>query len=246
MRVIIIEDEYLASKQLSKQINNSSFDIEIIAILESVKQAKKWFETNSCNLIFSDIHLGDGDSFEILENIETPIIFTTAHNQYAIKSFKLLAVDYLLKPYTKDNLYSAISKFTKMYNQNKLKTPIQNKQDTENLQERFLVKEGSKLISINIQEIAYFMAQGKLLFIFTHKGIGHLYDSTITKTEDRVPKASFLKVNRKYIVSAKSIKNIEKHSNNRMKLTLNPLLKNEEDVLVSSKNYSLFKKWLDQ
>jgi len=255
MDIVIIEDEDLAAESLEKLLLKSAYDIAIKKRLESVEESIEWFKNNTCDLIFSDIHLGDGESFEIFDalKIATPIIFTTAFDKYAIQSFQFFAIDYILKPYDKDTLNNAIEKFmnfkltpdkkTSKIEDLLLELRTSNEEKTE--QERFLVSRGEQLISINSKEIAYFMAQNKYLFLFTKNGENYLYEDTISNLEARLSNKDFFKINRKYIVRHNAIKNIFKYSQNRLKIELQPSSNSTELILVSSRNISAFKNWLN-
>ena len=255
MDIVIIEDEDLAAASLENLLLKSTYSISIKKRLESVAQSIAWFKNNTCDLILSDIHLGDGESFEIFETLEIkiPIIFTTAFDQYAIQSFQFFAVDYLLKPYDKNKLNTALEKYT-----NYTATPVNSSNDLENLlshfkksketkvaQERFLVSRGEKLISITASEIAYFMAENKSLFLFTTKGDSFLYDDTILNLDLKLSKKDFFKINRKFIVRHTAIKTIVKYSQNRLKIELEPSSKGNDFILISSKNVRPFKEWLN-
>ena len=254
MNVVIIEDEDLASLSLEKLLLKCSFSVFIKKRLESVETAIEWFKENSCDLIFSDIHLGDGYSFEIFEKlkISTPIIFTTAFDEYAIKSFQFFAIDYLLKPYNEELLHKAIEKYINLKKDTsysdkleklllKMNTKIQNEKEKE----RFLVSKGNLSISIKREDVTYFMAQGKHLFLYTFSNESYLYDGTISNLEEELSSKYFFKINRKYIIQHSAIKNILKYSNNRIKIELAPDLKVEETLLVSAQRIKDFKKWLD-
>ncbi|AUC23623.1 DNA-binding response regulator [Polaribacter sejongensis] len=255
MDIVIIEDEDLAAASLENLLLKSTYSINIKKRLESVAQSIEWFKNNSCDLILSDIHLGDGESFEIFEalKINVPIIFTTAFDQYAIQSFQFFAIDYLLKPYDKHKLNAALEKY-----KNYSAAPVNNSNDLESLlshfkksketkvvQERFLVSRGEKLISISADEIAYFMAENKSLFLYTIKGDSFLYDDTILNLDLKLSKKDFFKINRKFIVRHTAIKTIVKYSQNRLKIELEPSSKGNDFILISSKNVSPFKEWLN-
>ena len=255
MDIVIIEDEDLAAASLENLLLKSTYSISIKKRLESVAQSIAWFKNNTCDLILSDIHLGDGESFEIFETLEIkiPIIFTTAFDQYAIQSFQFFAVDYLLKPYDKNKLNTALEKYT-----NYTATPVNSSNDLENLlshfkksketkvaQERFLVSRGEKLISITASEIAYFMAENKSLFLFTTKGDSFLYDDTILNLDLKLSKKDFFKINRKFIVRHTAIKTIVKYSQNRLKIELEPSSNEKDFILISAKNVRPFKEWLN-
>ncbi|MDO6803254.1 LytTR family DNA-binding domain-containing protein [Wenyingzhuangia sp. 1_MG-2023] len=257
MDIVIIEDEDLAAESLEKMLLKIEHTVVVKKRLESVEQSLKWFENNTCDLILSDIHLGDGESFEIFEvlKIKIPIIFTTAFDQYAIQSFQFFAIDYLLKPYDKVKLNNAIKKYinysatTPVNDYSRIeKLLVQLKNTPENIteQERFLVSRGEKLISINSDEIAYFMAENKSLFLFTTAGDSYLYDDTISSLEHKLSKKNFFKINRKYIVGHNAIKTIVKYSQNRLKIELQPSPNTKDLILVSSNYINTFKDWLNR
>ncbi|WP_442845005.1 LytR/AlgR family response regulator transcription factor [Leeuwenhoekiella sp. H156] len=257
MEVVIVEDEDLAADSLEKLLLQSPYNLTIKKRLESVSEALAWFKEHHCDLIFSDISLGDGDSFEIFEalKIKTPIIFTTAYDQYAIQSFQFQAIDYLLKPYNRASLNRALEKFIALSNR-KEETP--DSQDLESLisqlrtipeintyQTRFLITKGDLLVSITSEDIAYFMADDKSLFLFTRKGEIFLYDDTLSNLERKLSPRDFFKVNRKFIVRHNSIKSIIKYSQSRLKVELQPQPSFNDPILISAKNIQSFKDWLN-
>ncbi|MGY5353921.1 LytR/AlgR family response regulator transcription factor [Wenyingzhuangia sp. IMCC45467] len=256
MDIVIIEDEDLAAESLEKLLLKSNHNINIKKRLESVSQSIAWFKENTCDLILSDIHLGDGESFEIFDTlkISTPIIFTTAFDQYAIQSFQFFAIDYLLKPYDKNKLNRAIEKYINynVTNTNNDFSQLENlifqlnsQKNPESNQERFLVSRGEKLISITSNEIAYFMAENKSLFLYTTTGESYLYDDTILSLEQKLSKKDFFKINRKFIVRHNAIKNIIKYSQSRLKIELQPSPDINDFILISAKNINAFKDWLN-
>ena len=256
MDVVIIEDEDLAAASLEKLLLKNKHNIKIKKRLESVEQSIEWFKNNTCDLILSDIHLGDGESFEIFEflQIKTPIIFTTAFDKYAIKSFQYFAIDYLLKPYNEEKLNLALEKYVGFNNTEntsngkleELLNQMNLRNELKSEKERFLVSRGKQLISIKSEDIAYFMAQDKYLFLYTTSGESYLYEDTISDLDEKLSNKDFFKINRKYIVRHNAIKNIIKYSKNRIKLELTPPSNSEELILVSSKNSNAFKSWLNQ
>lgn len=253
MNIVIIEDEDLAAESLEKLLLKSPFKLSVKKRLESVEQSLRWFKNNTCDLILSDIHLGDGESFEIFETlkIKTPIIFITAFDEYAIKSFQFFAIDYLLKPFDKEKLYLAIKKYinyntnTDNYNDKIEKLLLKRQHQTKNTKERFLVTKGDLLVSIKRKDVAYFMAQGKHLFLYTNTGESYLYNDTISNLEHLLPRKNFFKINRQYIIQHKAIKCIVKYSNNRIKIELNPVINTEKLILVSAQKTNDFKNWLN-
>jgi len=256
MEVVIIEDEDLAAESLEKLLLKSEHKLTVKKRLESVAQSIEWFKSNSCDLILSDIHLGDGESFEIFETLKitTPIIFTTAFDKYAIQSFQFFAIDYLLKPYDKHKLDKALGKYvdytaapTADYGQiEHLLAHLKGVTDSKTEQERFLVYRGDKLLSITHKEIAYFMAENKSLFLYTTTGESYLYDDTILNLELKLSKKDFFKINRKFIVRHNAIKTIVKYSQNRLKIELEPSPNIKDFIFISSKNVNAFKAWLNK
>ncbi|CAM1339389.1 LytR/AlgR family response regulator transcription factor [Tenacibaculum aestuarii] len=252
--VVIIEDEDLAASSLENLLLNSPYSISVKKRLESVEDSVVWLQNNTCDLILSDIHLGDGYSFEIFEKlkISTPIIFTTAFDEYAIKSFQFFAIDYLLKPYSEEALLKAIEKYVGLKEEKgygdkleQLLLQMSSKINDQKEKERFLVSKGNLSISIKREDVAYFMAQGKYLFLFTFDNESYLYDGTISSLEEELSEKDFFKINRKYIIQHSAIKNISKYSNNRIKIDLQPGLNVEEMLLVSAQRIKEFKSWLD-
>ncbi|MBE7641696.1 MULTISPECIES: LytR/AlgR family response regulator transcription factor [Salegentibacter] len=258
MEVVIIEDEELAADSLESLLLKTHYNLSIKKKLGSVEQALEWFKNNTCDLIFSDISLGDGESFEIFEilKIDIPIIFTTAFNQYAIQSFQFNAIDYLLKPYEKEKLNRALEKFFSYKNQTS--SASESKNELDNLiaqlkiipeinqkKTRFLVSKGEELVSISSEDIAYFMAENKSLFLCKKDGEIFLYDDTISNLEKKLDLKDFFKINRKFIVQHNAIKSIVKYSQNRLKLELHPLPNTQDPVLISAKNIQSFKSWLN-
>jgi len=252
--VVIIEDEDLAASSLENLLLKSPYSISVKKRLESVEDSIVWLQNNTCDLILSDIHLGDGYSFEIFEKLRTstPIIFTTAFDEYAIKSFQFFAIDYLLKPYSEEALQKAIEKYVGL-NEDKgysdkleqLLLQMSSKINDQKEKERFLVSKGNLSISIKREDVAYFMAQGKYLFLFTFDNESYLYDGTISSLEEELSEKYFFKINRKYIIQHSAIKNISKYSNNRIKIDLQSDLNVEEILLVSAQRIKDFKNWLD-
>ena len=252
MKVVIIEDESIAIRKLKKLISEINPEIEIIAELESVYDAKKWFQSNSISkidLLFSDIQLSDGLSFEILEKIDLklPIIFTTAFDEYALKAFKLNGVDYLLKPIQKEELKQAIDKFEstkKLYSQNQLidiQLLINQFKHSSIKFPNFISYQKDKLIPIVCENVAYFYIQNLIVYAVIDK-TEYVLDETMDEIEKRLPSQLFFRANRQFIIQKKYILNAEIYFNNRLILRL--IVKTPEDIIISREKTSLFKNWL--
>lgn len=254
MKIAIVEDEYLASSYLKSILEQQNIvPIAEITVLKSVKEAVVFFAENNVDLAFMDIHLGDGKSLEIFEKtiIACPVIFVTAYDSYAIRVFKHFTIDYLLKPFEEQELFEALEKFKKIKNTFNTDATIQSlvaleNPETSKIQRHFLVNHGYKLISVNENDITYFVASGKHLFIYVNSGNSHLYNNTLTDIIHNLDPVIFFKVNRKYIVNRNIIKEVIKHSNQKieLKLTVRPV--EDDPIIISKKEINNFKNWLDQ
>ena len=251
MDVLIIEDEHLAAQKLTRQLKKIDREIEVVEVLDDVESAINWLRDNTPDLILCDIHLGDGNSFSIFQEIEvkTPIIFTTAYDQYAVKAFKLNSIDYLLKPIAQDELSTAIEKFkdSLMTNQlldfNAIVDAIKPK-EAEDYQKRFMVYVGDHIRTVNAGDIAYAYAEGKYVFIVTHEDKEYNVDYTLDRLTNALNPEHFFRVNRQFVVSLDGISDMYAWSKSRVKLVMNP--KPQTDVVVSRERTADFKKWLNQ
>lgn len=250
MRILIIEDEKPAANLLIKRILPHFPDAEIFGNLDSISASINWLESQpKPDLIFCDIQLSDGDSFEIFKNvtISTPIIFTTAFDQYAIQAFQVNAIDYLLKPIDPEDLARAVEKFKANQIQSTLElsmlkdllTPKKTSYKT-----RFLVKFGDKIQSIPVEQSSYFLSEERVTFLVTKEGKKYVLEYTLEQTESLVDPYKFFRLNRKYLISNEAIDSIHSYSNSRLKVKLKKC--DDSDILVSRDKVADFKKWLDQ
>jgi DNA-binding LytR/AlgR family response regulator len=250
MKVVIIEDEKPAARRLSRMLNE--FDIEPIAMLHSVEESINWFHTNEHpDLLFLDIQLSDGLSFEIFEEItiKSSIIFTTAYDEYALKAFKLNSVDYLLKPIDTDELENAINQFKSLHVSNsnvglnieQIKNLIAPSQ--KEYKKRFIVKIGQHLKMISIESIECFYSENKGTHIHTTDNRSYLLEETLEQLEGKLAPEIFFRVSRKYFVNINSIKDIISYTNSRLKLILHSF--NESEIIVSRERVKDFKNWID-
>lgn len=254
MKIAIVEDEYLASSYLKCILEKQNIlPVTEIIVSKSVKEAVVVFSENNVDLAFMDIHLGDGKSLEIFEKttVSCPVIFITAYDSYAITVFKHFTIDYLLKPFEEAELLDALEKFKKIKNTFNTDSAVQSlvaieNPDTCKIQRHFLVNHGYKLISINETEITYFAASGKHLFIYVNSGNSYLYNNTLTDIIHTLDPFLFFKVNRKYIVSRNIIKEVIKHSNQKIELILTVPAVESDPIIISKKEINNFKNWLDQ
>ena len=255
MKVIIIEDEALAAERLADLIVQYDKDIRILTYQDSVEAAIDWFENNEPpNLAFFDIQLADGLSFEIFEKtkVPCPVIFTTAFDEYALKAFKVNSIDYLLKPIDLEELARAFEQYKEHYQARKeatlpdLRIFQQTMQMiTRQYKTRFIIKTGSKLSSIPVEEADYFFSEYKITWLRTKSGKKHEVKDNLEQLEQLLDPKLFFRLNRKYIAAYPSIENVTSYSNSRLKVQLKGQDRNEE-ILISRDKVGAFKQWLDQ
>lgn len=250
MNIIIIEDEKPAARLLQRKVEK--LGLQINTLLHSVEESLNWFQQNKHpDLIFLDIQLSDGLSFEIFEQVEikSAIIFTTAYDEYALRAFKLNGIDYLLKPIDEEELETAINKF-KARNQSltnlsldfdMIKRMLANPMEKA-YKKRFTIKIGEHLKMIQIEDVECFYSENKGTYLHTKDNRNYLLTCTLEQLETELDPANYFRVSRKFIVSIKSIKDIQVYSNARLKILL-PTYKAEE-VIVSREKVTDFKTWL--
>ncbi|MBV5283582.1 MAG: response regulator transcription factor [Paludibacter sp.] len=254
MNIVLIEDEAIAMRMLRKVILSVYNSAVIVAELESVTDALKWFAANRStvvDVIFSDIQLIDGLSFEIFESLQLnfPVIFTTAYNEYAIRAFKVNGIDYLLKPVQEKEVEAALGKLKQtksLFSQQQMfeiqlmmqqfhPAPVQ-------LNPTFLAFQKEKIIPVKCENVAWLNTQNQILTaVMVNSQKMHL-EETMDNIEKRLPKAEFFRVNRQYIVSRKAILEAEFYFNNRLSVKLNPPA--AETVIISRERVFNFRNWL--
>lgn len=250
MKVVIIEDEKPAARRLSRMLN--TLDIEPITMLHSVEESVNWFYNNEHpDLLFLDIQLSDGLSFEIFDEVEvkSAIIFTTAYDEYALKAFKLNSIDYLLKPIDSDELENAIDKFKQFqlndtghnFDLEQLKLLVLPSQ--KNYKKRFTVKIGQHLKMISVDAIECFYSENKATHIHTIDNRSYLIEDTLDQLDSKIQPETFFRVSRKFVVNINAIKDIIAYSNSRLKIQLQSY--NESDIIVSRERVKDFKNWLE-
>lgn len=259
MKVLIIEDEELAAIKLQKLLLSINEDAEIVGVADSIRASVHWLQNNEQpDLILMDIELADGQSFEIFDKVEvkSTVIFTTSYDEFALKAFKVNSVDYLLKPIQKEDLQSALDKmgkFREIYgNKSFDNSPVQNmdnlikelqlKLQPKEYRKRFLVKVGQKLVSIEIENIAYFYSDGRLNFFKTKDHKKFVVDYTMDELEEMLDPQSYFRISRSFYVSIASIDQIHDYFGNRLMLSLKPDV--DKEALVSREKVSDFKKWM--
>ncbi|MFD2564501.1 LytR/AlgR family response regulator transcription factor [Aquimarina rubra] len=251
MQILIIEDEPRAANQLRSKLAACNFEYQLLDIIDTVEDAVLWFEKHTApDLIFMDIQLADGLSFEIFRktDIEVPIIFTTAFDQYAIQAFKVNSIDYLLKPIQQDELHHALTKFTKTnttpsFDPSILKKLLDSMQTTTNSREGILVKEGNGFAQIKIRDLLYFYSEDSITFGVTSVK-RYIINETMDQLFSSLEPNQFFRINRGQIISKNAIQKIEAYFNHRIKLSvLNP---RDQEFIVSRQKTSDFKEWLNR
>ena len=249
-KVVIIEDEKHAAILLQNLLLKQG--IEVLAHLDSVKNAAKWLANNPApDLLLMDIQLGDGLSFEVFDivKVNCPVIFITAFDQYAIEAFKLNSIGYLLKPIDEEELITALGKYHQMhlaFNLEKASSQMEDARTMMNAEykKRFVLKVGAHLKSISISEVLYFYSHDKTTFIKSKDGRSHVLDYTLEQVQALLNPTQFFRICRKYLICIDAIEDIVAYTNSRLLLKLTNLT--ERDAVVSREKVAEFKAWLDR
>jgi DNA-binding LytR/AlgR family response regulator len=257
MKILIVEDEDLAVKKLTKTVNAVDASAEIIGVTDSIKSTVEWLESNNTpDLILMDIELADGQSFEVfnLTQAKSPVIFTTSYDEYALQAFKVNSIDYLLKPIQKEDLQAALNKYQQLKNLYQKEEPkaesnidqiikeLQQKLQPKEFRKRFLVKQSQKLVSIDVEDIAYFFSEGRLNFFKTTDNKKFIVDYTMDELEDMLDPGRYFRISRSFYVSIDSVDQIHDYFGNRLLLHLKPDI--DKESIVSREKVTDFKKWM--
>jgi DNA-binding LytR/AlgR family response regulator len=253
MDILIIEDEILAAERMQMLVKNYDPTINILASLESVEEAVQWLSTKKQpDLLLVDIQLADGHSFEIFKKvpIQKPIIFTTAFNQYALDAFQLLSIDYILKPVTAEALSNAFAKYKSLTqlptSENNYADVLQYVKDnlTEKYKTRFLGKIGQRTYFIQVQDVAYFTADNKIVHLVARDGKRYIKNATMEKLEQILEPKIFFRVNRKIIIHIDAIEQIKPYDNSRLIIVVKGM-PTAEEIIISREKVAEFKIWAD-
>ncbi len=258
MNVVVIEDERLTAQRLISLVKKYDASIHVLTQISSVAEAISWFRTNptaSVDLIFMDIHLEDGDSFQIVSqlNLTIPIIFTTAFDDYMIKAFKVNSIDYLLKPINYEELAAALNKFRSLRSNHSFQSGSMQvdmkalmkqlrQQSNPQFKDRFMITVGTRIRSIKTERIAYFYLKEKTVLMVTNDGTILPIDYSLDKLMQIIDPKQFFRVSRQFIVSLNSIQIVHTISAGKLKLDLIP--KTKQEVAVSGDRVPDFKEWL--
>ncbi|MBL7696565.1 MAG: response regulator transcription factor [Chitinophagaceae bacterium] len=252
MKILIVEDEELAVKKLQKTLLGIDKMVEIVGVTDSIKSTVEFLKENPPpDLILMDIELADGQSFEVFNMVPVkgPVIFITSYDEYALKAFKVNSVDYLLKPVQKEELEAALNKYRQLNEPaksssdiNNLIRELQSKLQPKEFRKRFLVKQAQKLVSIEVDDIAYFYSDGRLNFFKTRDNRKFVVDYTMDELSEMLDPEKYFRISRSFYVSVDSIDQIHDYFGNRLLLNLNPPL--DKEALVSREKVMDFKKWM--
>lgn len=249
MKVVIVEDEKWAAERLKTLLNEYDAGIEVMACLESIDETVQYLKQSAYpDLLLLDIHLSDGHSFEIFKQISysRPVIFITAYDQYALEAFKMFSIDYILKPITGQALAAAINKLKSVtvsfsaIDFNRVLPEIRRQQ----YKKRFLGKVGQRLFFINTNDICFFQADNKIVYLVDKEGNKYVVEHTMESLEDQLDPQQFFRLNRSFIVSINAIEQVKPYYNSRLKLSVK-CITNQEDMVVSRDRVSDFKHWAD-
>ncbi len=249
MKVLIIEDEQVTAKRLEKLLLEIEPEIHILDILDSIESAVRWYKNNDQpDLVFQDIHLADGSCFEIFNEVQvdSPVIFITAYDQYAIDAFKVNSVDYLLKPVKRELLAESLKKFKRIHsNRQSVEidySALARQIKKQEHQQRFVVRYGQKIKAIETNQIAYFFTETGNNFFRTFENNTYPVDFSLDKLEEMLDPGKFYRINRQFIINIEAIKDMYTYSKSRVKIELNPPC--EIDTIASTERSGDFKKWL--
>ena len=251
MNALLLEDETLAAERLENILQEVDGRWKVVARIKSVAAAVEWLKSNPHpDLILSDIQLLDGLSFEIFKQVkvETPVIFTTAFDQYAIRAFEVNSLDYLLKPVQPEKLKAALDKVKNQQKEASMPdylSLLKLLQDSKKeYKTRFMVRLGQKIVAIPVEKIAYFFSESKLTYLVTKDQKKFPMDQPLDELTDLLDPRTFFRANRQFIVTFESVAEIHPYFKGRIKLNLQPA--STEEVVISSERTPEFKKWIDQ
>ena len=255
MQVLIVEDEKLLAKRLQKLLQETEPAAEVVAITHSVEDTVTWLQTHvTPDLILMDIELADGQSFDIFQQVAvlSPVIFTTAYDEYAIKAFKVNSIDYLLKPIKAEELSAALEKFKKISmpapaapDIDALLSALKLMQSTSTTyRTRFLVKRGQKMVSIDANDIAYIFSENSFSYLRTKQNQKYILDHSMDELEKSLSPQSFFRANRQYLISHEAVVAIHPWFNQKLKVEVKPAT--EEHIVISRDKANAFKTWMGE
>lgn len=251
MNILIIEDEPTTAGRLKKMLTELSPDYKVEGVIDSVEESISYFTTNKKpDLVFMDIHLADGNSFAIFDqvHVSSPVIFTTAYDQYALKAFKVNSIDYLLKPVKRDELKQSLDKFNALKAQYEEVAPDYKliaeimKGNAENTMKRFMVRIGQNIKAINVSDLAYFFVDQRIVYAMLKTGQKYPVDFTMDYLEKNLDSHRFFRINRSFLIDIDAISSMVAYSKSRIKIELTPPC--DTEVITSTDRSGPFKDWL--
>jgi two-component system, LytTR family, response regulator LytT len=247
MTYLIVEDEQFAYEELKRMMTKLRPDYRLTKNTKTVIDTVAFIKTSTVDLILMDIRLADGNCFEIFHHVavQTPVIFTTAYDEHAIKAFKVNSIDYLLKPFDESELASALTKFENIFHKTAANSDLRTfaRLFATRTKNRFLISRGDNYHYIETEDIAHFYSEDGVVFLHTFKDKRHIINYTLDELDQQLDNRLFFRVSRNCIGNVKSIENVAKHFNSRLKLSFSPPCPNE--VLVSRVRVPDFLKWMD-
>ncbi|MBQ8470815.1 MAG: response regulator transcription factor [Alistipes sp.] len=245
MNVLIIEDETAAAQNLQAILKQEAPETEVLAVLESIEESVEWLGSHAMpDLLFMDIHLADGESFRILEQVDVtaPIIFTTAYDQYALEAFRVNSIDYLLKPINTADVRRALDKWVRLTNLERREYAMRQKQIARREQETFLIHVRDKIIPLHRDRIAYCYTTNERVTAYDYEVNSYPLDKTLEAMQAALPEADFIRANRQFIVARRAIKEITVWFGSRLSLHLS--VETPERIVISKARVPEFKAWL--
>lgn len=252
MNILIVEDENLAARKIRKMTEELDSSVVIAGMTDSIEATVAWLKENpSPDLILMDIELADGQCFEIFNRVKvnSPLIFTTAYDEHALRAFKLNSIDYLLKPVNADDLKAAYGKFKTLrqpggsFDFSPLIEAL-NTKSGRSYKERFLIRHGQKLVPVETSSIAYFYTEDKISFLKTFQDQRYMVDHSLDELEKLLDPVNFFRANRQFIICPSALDGIHHHFNGKLKVVLKPAV--GEEVFVSRERAGDFKAWLGE
>jgi DNA-binding LytR/AlgR family response regulator len=249
MRVVIVEDEKLATERLQTLLQEYDPSVEVMACLESIEETVQYLKQHAHpDLLLLDIHLSDGHSFEIFKQVayNKPVIFTTAYDQYALDAFKMFSIDYILKPVSLEALATAMNKLKSLsvsFSATDLNRLLPEWQQSR-YKKRFLGKVGQRLFFIDNNNVAYFQADNKIVHLVDKEGNRYIVDHTMEKLEEQLDPQFYFRLNRKFIVHIEAIQQVKPYFNSRLKLAVKGA-GHTEDMVISRERVPQFKEWAE-
>ncbi len=249
MKILICEDEALAGSHLARIVRGIRPDAEILAVLETGKQVAAWLSQVTPDLVFMDIELADGPCFASLDGVEIgcPVVFATAYDHYAVQAFRLNGIDYLIKPITEEQVAAAFEKLERMRGMLALAGPtVMRREMFEGrvYKERFLVKTGHKLLPVKVEDIAWFKAVDRLVWLYTAEGKKYIVNYTLGDLEGLLDPQRFIRLNRQYLASHGAIAELHPYFKGQVMVRLRP--KTDDEIVVSRGQTPVLKAWLER